>query len=75
MRRVLTASIVAVAISLSGCARVDRGRCMASHYVPQITIPQPHHVGQITILIPTIIPGHTVCDRWEFPRGRRSKAA
>lgn len=55
---------------LANCS-TDRGRCLSSRQVPELTMLQPHLIGRVTVLIPTIMPAHDVCDSWEFPGGRR----
>jgi len=67
--------MVLLALLLGGC--VDHGRCFQSHsdhvaastWVQMIVMPKG---GMIPIV--HYIPAHdvTVCDRWEYPRGRRA---
>lgn len=77
-RLLLAGAALAFALALASCG-LDRGRCLQSHR-ERYTWLMPIQVGSTpcgngcSVPLYTYIPmedEHDVCDRWEFPEGRK----
>lgn len=58
-------------LALCACKPVDRGTCLASHVKNRWLQMAPIISGKTVIFVPISHPATRVCDRWEFPEGRR----
>lgn len=65
----LFAGILIGALAMSGPG-VDRGQCLESHIEDHMVM-TPVMAGKTMTMIPTF-QARSVCDRWEFPDGRKS---
>lgn len=68
---VVSTAMVAIVIARSIRQRnIDRGRCLRSHIEHRRAWVQQIQAGKIPILVHHPARTVTVCDEWEFPKGR-----
>jgi hypothetical protein len=68
--------LLLLCLGLTGCV-LDRGRCLHSHHVHEdarvVVLPEYNIALKVTLPVTHVYPerDYDVCDRWEFPQGKK----